>query len=723
MLDMALFCINRYLGDDEPTNSLHNESRSQTLLKKLHQEAKVRQQHLGIKLDGEERSNQRINENEGVQGRKRKRGVKEEATRPEKSRKKAKRLLSESRVVKERGRNSDCQVLKPEKSDAGFSTNQLFNMKVKRNGAKVKRKCKQKDRGTNDTETADKTSDNGASPLDTSGEQNETEEEEGNGELEKKKKELKEQDDQGENQTPTAPKSSLTILEGFQKKKIQKVQRVLPQWLAKPMLINKDIKQNLKAIEDVPGIHQKLLQKLRANGIHSFFPVQTEVIPTLLESTNHGLILGRGGYRPRDICVSAPTGSGKTLAFVIPVVQALMDRVVCRIRALVVLPTKELAQQVCKIFSSYVEGMGLKVVIVAGQKPFAVEQTSLVEHTVTGYRSLADIVVATPGRLVDHISKTEGFNLQHLRYLIIDEADRMLDSMHQDWLNHVVKAVYQVDECPAPSMLFQRIEPGTCTAASHSRLQMPLQKLLFSATLTQDSEKLQQLGLHQPQLFTSNYIRLEREPHVTQSEHREPVDTIENKYTLPEGLTEFYVPCQLNKKALIILYFVLRMKFSRILCFTNSREASHRLYLLLHAFGGIQVAEFSSRLSPNERQKTLKEFEQGKLQILISTDASARGIDVKCVTCVVNYDAPQFIRTYIHRVGRTARAGKAGLAFTLLLKVQEQQFLQMLRDAGSKELKKQLVRQEYLNPLIQRYEGALQELQQVLKDEKKRKYL
>ncbi|XP_072355103.1 ATP-dependent RNA helicase DDX51 isoform X1 [Scyliorhinus torazame] len=723
---MALFYINRYLGDDESANSLNNKSRSQTLLQKLHEEAKSRQQHLGIKAgptDEEERSSQGRDENGGEQSRKEKRRAKEETTNSEKSRKKAKRMASQSGDIKKSGRNTDCRVLKSEKGDVGFSTKQICSAKVKGSSVRVKQKCKQKDQGTNVAETAAEPSDDEARSLDTSGEQSETRKEKGNRKLEKAEPiGLKEQDGQGENQPPTAPKSNLTILKGFQKKKIHKVRRVLPQWLAKPMLVSKDIKQNLKAIEDVPGIDQKLLHKLRANGIHSFFPVQTEVIPALLESTKHGLMLGRGGYRPRDICVSAPTGSGKTLAFVIPVVQGLMNRVVCRVRALVVLPTKELAQQVYKIFSSYAEGTTLKVVIVAGQKALPAEQTSLVEYLVTGCRSLADIVVATPGRLVDHISKTDGFNLQHLRYLIIDEADRMIDSMHQDWLNQVVKAVYQTGECSAPGILFQRTNPGACTAASHSRLQMPLQKVLFSATLTQDSEKLQQLALHQPQLFTSSYAPPEQGPHVIQSKHREAVGTIKTKYTLPEGLTEFYVPCHLNKKPLIILYFVLRMKFSRILCFTNSRGASHRLYLLLHAFGGIQVAEFSSRLSPNERRKTLKEFEQGKLQILISTDASARGIDVKDVMCVVNYDAPQFIRTYIHRVGRTARAGKAGLAFTLLLKVQEQRFLQMLRDTGSKELKKQLVRQEYLSLLIQRYEGALQELQQVLKDEKRRKH-
>uniref|UniRef100_UPI00398ECB30 ATP-dependent RNA helicase DDX51 isoform X2 n=1 Tax=Pristiophorus japonicus TaxID=55135 RepID=UPI00398ECB30 len=641
---MALFHINRYLGDDEPASSLNDESRSQTLLQRLHREAKARQQ-LGINTgptDGQGRRSQGRNENEGVQDRKGKRKAKEAAAGSERSGKKAKWPSSECGDVERR------VVTPEEKGGAGLGTEQLHTETVKRSRGGAERKGKPKNQGTNDPETADETTDNEARLLDTSGEHCESQEK-GNGDLEKaEQKGVNEENDQGQNQKPAAPKSSLTILGGFQKKKIEKVRRVLPQWLSKPMLINKDIKQNLSAIEDVPGIHPKLLQKLRANGIHSFFPVQAEVIPTLLESTKHGLVLGRGGYRPSDVCVSAPTGSGKTLAFIIPVVQALMDRVVCRVRALAVLPTKELAQQVCKVFSSYAEGMGLRVVIIAGQKSFAVEQTSLVEHTITGYRSLADIVVATPGRLVDHIAKTDGFSLQHLRYLIIDEADRMIDSMHQDWLKQVVKAVYRVDEHSAPGILFQRTEPGACTAASHSRLQIPLQKLLFSATLTQDSEKLQQLALHQPQLFTSNYTSLQQVPGVSQGEHQQPAGTVANKYTLPEGLTEFYVPCHLNKKPLIILYFVLRMKFNRILCFTNSRDASHRMYLLLRAFGGIQVAEFSSRLSPNERRKTLKEFEQGKLQVLISTDATARGIDIEGVTCVVNYDAPQFIRTYIH---------------------------------------------------------------------------
>uniref|UniRef100_A0A8C9W9R0 ATP-dependent RNA helicase n=1 Tax=Scleropages formosus TaxID=113540 RepID=A0A8C9W9R0_SCLFO len=482
------------------------------------------------------------------------------------------------------------------------------------------------------------------------------------------------------------------------------VQMVLPQWLAQPDVVQRDINKNLVPIGQVPGICPQLLAKLESNGILHFFPVQAEVIPAILEGVGQGLLVGRGGYKPRDICVSAPTGSGKTLAFVIPIVQALLKRVVCEVRALVVLPTKELAQQchyVTIVFHCYTDGTGLKVGMLTGQRSLSAEQASLLESSARGWCSLADIVVATPGRLVDHINMTEGFNLQNLRFLVIDEADRMIDSMHQAWLNQLTKAVYSGSDMAS---IFRRAEPGPITAASHLQPQMPLQKLLFSATLTHNPEKLQRLGLHQPRLFSSIHSRpgdLDAGP--------------QERFIFPEGLTEYYVSCTLSKKPLLILHLILRLKFSPILCFTNSREAAHRLHLLVKLFGGVQVAEFSSQLSASERKRALKDFEQGKIQLLISTDAAARGIDIEGVKCVVNYDAPQFIRTYIHRVGRTARAGKAGLAFTFLLGVQEKLFLQMLKDAGSPGIQKQIIKAENLKTLEAHYEKVLLELKKVTK--------
>uniref|UniRef100_A0A8C2F049 ATP-dependent RNA helicase n=1 Tax=Cyprinus carpio TaxID=7962 RepID=A0A8C2F049_CYPCA len=517
------------------------------------------------------------------------------------------------------------------------------------------------------------------------------------------KKKKKQKKSSTENESVNTESVAPQISQEPKAEDVQKVvKRVLPQWLAQPDVIQRDIKNNLIPISEVPGICPTLLKKLEANRIQSFFPVQAEVIPAILESVSSGLLLGPGGYRPRDICVSAPTGSGKTLAFVIPVVQVLSKRVVCEVRVLAVLPTKELAQQVSKVFSTYTEGTSLKVVMITGQKSFAAEQTALSEIRGGVSHSLADIVVATPGRLVDHINKNSNFSLQHLRFLIIDEADRMIDGMHQSWLTQVTKAVYR-SPGDTQTSVFRRILPGPITVASLSPPQIPLQKLLFSATLTQNPEKLQLLDLHQPRLFSSTHSGTETS---TQSQEA---------FNFPQGLAEYYVPCTLSKKPLIILHFLLRLKFSPALCFTNSREAAHRLYLLVKLFGGVEVAEFSSKLNPSERQKTLKDFEQGKIPLLISTDAAARGIDINGVKCVINYDAPQYIRTYIHRVGRTARAGKAGSAFTFLLEVQEKCFLQMVRDAGSPGIQRHFVKPQALRSMETRYEQTLAELGKVVK--------
>ncbi|XP_008298982.1 ATP-dependent RNA helicase DDX51 [Stegastes partitus] len=670
---MSLFLVNRYLGEEDDGSTL-KESRSQALLAKLQQKAKERQ-----KKSLTEQTEHQHEEQTELQDVKKKRKADEDSVQEPQRNKKRK-----------------SKVVALHSSDADNHDEPAEEKQKKKKGANEKQKKKKKDKSGSSAEVVSNTPVSGGdAPEDTVGEeQAETE-----------------KDSPKQSSQKTSAPTGFTVLGGFESKPVQKVHRVLPQWLAEPDVIHRDIKSNLVPICDISGLSAQLLKKLHNNGIEHFFPVQAEVIPAILESAQQGLLIGRGGYKPRDICVSAPTGSGKTLSFVIPVIQVLMERAVCEVRALAVLPTKELAQQVYKVFTSYAEGTALKVVMLAGQKSFATEQASLSDYRGGVRRSVADIVVATPGRLVDHINKNSGLCLEQLRFLIIDEADRMIDSMHQSWLSQVVNAVYGSGSGSDAMSMFRRTEPAYITAASLSPPQMPLQKLLFSATLTQNPEKLQQLCLHQPRLFSS--IHSHSNTTAAAPTHKQ------DRFDFPQGLTEYYVPCTLSKKPLLILHFILRMKLSPVLCFTNSRDTAHRLYLLVQLFGGIQVAEFSSRLSPGERKKTLKSFEQGKIQLLISTDAAARGIDISGVKCVVNYDAPQYIRTYIHRVGRTARAGKAGLAFTFLLRVQEKNFLQMVVDAGSPGIQKQMVKPENLRSLEVRYEQTLQELADVIKDEKR----
>ncbi|XP_017280096.1 ATP-dependent RNA helicase DDX51 isoform X1 [Kryptolebias marmoratus] len=647
---MSLFLVHRYLGEEEE-GTVSRESQSQVLLAKLQQKVKQKQRQSLTEL---------------------KESVHDKQTEQQDVKKKREA---------DKDNSHEHLHLKKRKLEAGA----LCDSDPDSCDAKQKKKKKKKKQPAE-----------GVSPVS-----------KGDGAEYKEGQELEEADKTTRSPEKTSVPAGFTVLGGFESKALQKVHRVLPQWLAEPDVIHRDIKSNLVPTSAVSGVCAQLLKKLETNGIQHFFPVQAEVIPAILEGAQHGLLIGGGGYRPRDICVSAPTGSGKTLSFVIPVIQVLMQRVVREVRALAVLPTKELAQQVYKVFTSYAGGTPLKVLMLAGQKSFAAEQASLSEQRGSVRRSAADIIVATPGRLVDHINKNSGLCLKQLRFLIIDEADRMIDSMHQSWLSQVVKEVYGSGAVPEATSIFRRTEAAHITAASLSPPQMPLQKLLFSATLTQNPEKLQQLGLHQPRLFSSIHS-------PSNSTAADPSQK-QDRFDFPQGLTEYYVSCTMDKKPLLILHFILCMKLCPVLCFTNSRETAHRLYLLVKLFGGVQSAEFSSRLSPGERKKTLKDFEQGKIQLLISTDAAARGIDINGVKCVVNYDAPQYIRTYIHRIGRTARAGKAGLAFTLLLRVQETNFLQMVVEAGSPGIQKQVVKPETLKSMEAQYEQILQELARVIK--------
>nr|XP_021405560.1 ATP-dependent RNA helicase DDX51 [Lonchura striata domestica] len=706
---MALFCIRRY--GEEAGQEAEAEDRARVLLQRLQHQARARQQQKQREAppQGREGPGGAGLSPAGQPGEGKGKGKRESESeeQPGAHRQKKRKTKPEPRSSSEERAGTE------EAADGSSRTEKKAN----RRKSKV-----QRERTEADSEEDIKQQDNRNSFKNKSNKRRKADEETEGDETEKKESSEKAEGSKTtEEELPlvasgegaNAP-SSMMILGDYDAKPVQKVQPFLPQWLAEPKRVQKRIRDNLCPVRDVPGIHPQLLKKLQRNGIDSFFPVQAEVIPAILQSAANGYLLGRGGYRPKDICVSAPTGSGKTLSFVIPIVQVLLDRVVCHVRALVVLPTKELAQQVSKVFNIYTDGTGLKVVLITGQKSFAKEQEMLVEKKVTGYCSLADIVVATPGRLTDHINQTPGFSLTQLRFLVVDEADRMIDDMHQNCLNQIVKAAFQGENYSGSNMLFQRTKPGPLTAASSSSPQIPLQKLLFSATLTQDPEKLQQLDLFQPRLFTSVYSEKNRDGTETEQDTN-------NKYTLPEGLSQCYVPCDLNSKPLLLLYFMLKMNFTRVLCFTNSREASHRLFLLVQAFGGIPVAEFSSRLTPNERKRTMKEFEQGKIQLLISTDATARGIDVKRVNYVINYDAPQFIRTYVHRVGRTARAGEAGVAFSLVLRIQERRFLRMLRDAGIRDIKKHPVKGNSLKPLVQQYEGALCKLEKTVKSERAQK--
>ena len=448
-----------------------------------------------------------------------------------------------------------------------------------------------------------------------------------------------------------------TILSATERKEKAAVDRVLPEWLSKPSVIAVDLHQDASLIADDPTIDDRLKSSLRLNGILHFFPVQRHVVPFLLSTLREETLYAEPGFlRPNDVCVSAPTGSGKTLAFVVPILQALSRRVVVRVRALVVLPVNDLAFQVYKVFAAHAACLGLKVgLAVSGHgQSLTKERASLVarSHASSGvYRSKVDILVATPGRLVDHLRTTPGFSLRYLRFLVIDEADRMMDDIKQDWLEMVedsaLKGVRRREADPRRSLCLGGVDEPL-------RPMYPLQKLLFSATLSQNPEKLESLKLFQPKLFTSveepivadNAI-VEDESATTSTAAAPKAGQFIGKFTTPTSLSEY--TCFVKNpsvKPLIVLYFIAHLKFKRVLVFANTKENARRLLHLTRGFdgGAIAAREFSSNLTSEKRERILKQFDQEKVDMIICTDAMARGMDVPGVKWVISYDCPIYVK-------------------------------------------------------------------------------
>ncbi|XP_016977620.1 probable ATP-dependent RNA helicase Dbp73D [Drosophila rhopaloa] len=466
--------------------------------------------------------------------------------------------------------------------------------------------------------------------------------------------------------------------------KKRKVEMQLPSWLAHPTIIEGGSLQPeeeipaSEAIDQLDYLDKSTCLALKQMKINRLFPVQRQVIPWVLEAHAKP-----SPFRPRDICVSAPTGSGKTLAFAIPIVQLLSQRVECKVRALVVLPVAELALQVYRVISSLCSKTELEVCLLSKQHKLEDEQDKLVELYKGKYYSKVDIVVTTPGRLVDHLHATKGFCLKNLKFLIIDEADRIMDAVFQNWLYHLDGHVKETT-----NQLLAGTQAPLCYAELQANFGKQPHKLLFSATLSQDPEKLQNLRLFQPRLFTTVFtmpVMKDVTEENADPETNSDLGQFVGKYTTPAELTEQFCVTELRLKPLTLFALVEKYQWKRFLCFTNSTDQASRLTHVMETLFSetpIKVAELSGNLSALVRSNTLKNFANGKLNGLICSDALARGIDVADIDVVLSYEAPRHIKTHIHRVGRTARAGRKGTAVTLLTEQDQVAFKKMLTDVG-----------------------------------------
>ena len=433
----------------------------------------------------------------------------------------------------------------------------------------------------------------------------------------------------------------------------------LPAWLANPITVDPSATQ---PFSEITCISQRLHSRLSALSITSAFAVQSATIPLLL-SPDAG-----------DICISAATGSGKTLAYVLPIVQTLSTRVVTRLRAVIVVPTRELVSQVHAVARSLSTGTGLKIGTAVGSKALSLEQAQLVgEDSNSG--SKIDVLVCTPGRLVEHIKTTKRFTLKFLKWLVIDEADRLLAQSFQEWVSTLIGEIERVDASAQEEKLSSILEDlGIRRKPPGSRVR----KVILSATMTRDAGKLSDLKLRKPSM-----IAVESEPlpisDVNTKTDREEQDLPDETFTLPPTLHELLLPIpDASLKPLHLLTYLqtLPPPTPQAIIFTSSNSTATRLSTLLSTFSSHPAAPspaaswvtkcLTSETPRKQRARYIRAFTKGEASILVCSDLVARGLDIENVAVVINYEVPASVRGYVHRVGRTARAGRKGMAVSLV---------------------------------------------------------
>ena len=408
---------------------------------------------------------------------------------------------------------------------------------------------------------------------------------------------------------------------------------------------------------------------LENEGITEFFEIQTKAIPQLLDCDRCGIA--------RDITISAPTGSGKTLVYVLPLIQSLLGRIVPRIRALVVVPNRDLAQQVKATFDAYVSGTDLRVGILCGGVNTSSElqyyndeswmQANGKQDDILQSCEKVDIVITTPGRLVEQIKNNPAFDIQDLQYLVVDEADKLLLQSYNNWI-HVLYS--RLDELPKSSFEHRGgyvIHSSTNRSTQDNgslHVVRGIRKILLSATLNSESNiNLQKLRLNNLLVYTAKNL------------------TKENVFMVPEQLHEFYYVTDTLHKPLTFIRLIdyCMRNEQKVLVFCNSIDMTHRVYLLLTIFYADKqktslFGEYSSRIPASKREQTMRSFQEGSIRLLISSDTIARGVDIPSIDVVINYDLPFYTESYIHRSGRTARAMREGEVYSLVKPEQERYF-------------------------------------------------
>lgn len=369
------------------------------------------------------------------------------------------------------------------------------------------------------------------------------------------------------------------------------------------------------------GIIDSLTEACEALGYKHPTPIQAESIPPALQG--------------RDVIGLAETGSGKTAAFALPILQALMDKPQ-PFFGLVMAPTRELAYQIAKQFEALGSLISVKCAVIVGGMDMVTQSIALGKKP--------HIIVATPGRLLDHLENTKGFSLRTLKYLVIDEADRLLD----------------LDFGPVLDKIFKVLPRERRT-------------FLFSATMSSKVESLQRASLSDP-------LRVS----VSSSSYQTVSTLIQSYLFIPHKFKDIY-----------LVYLVREFSGQSTIIFTRTVHETQRLAFLLRALG-LGAIPLHGQLSQSARLGALNKFTSGSRNILVATDVAARGLDIPSVDLVLNFDLPPDSKTYVHRVGRTARAGKSGVAISLVTQYDVEVFQRIEKALGKKLDEHASVREEVM---------------------------
>ncbi len=376
------------------------------------------------------------------------------------------------------------------------------------------------------------------------------------------------------------------------------------------------------------GLSEPILRAIKDQGYSEPTPIQKQAIPIILSK--------------KDVLAGAQTGTGKTAGFTLPLLQRLSERAPAKgkrhVRALILTPTRELAAQVAESVETYGKYLSFKSMVIFGGVS--------INPQITRLRQGVDIVIATPGRLLDHVGQ-KTLDLSKVEFLILDEADRMLDM----GFIHDIKKVLAI-------------------------LPKQRQNLLFSATFSNEIKKLADGLLDSPTLIE-----------------------VARRNKSAESVEQSVYPVDRERKRELLSHLITTGNWSQVLVFTRTKHGANRLTTQLEK-DGISAAAIHGNKSQTARTKALANFKQGTVRVLVATDIAARGIDIDQLPHVVNYELPNISEDYVHRIGRTGRAGNEGEAMSLVC-VDEHEYLRNIEKLIKKDIRKVQVKGFEPDPSIQ----------------------